>query len=237
VDLTKLSRDRLQAMAAAGRQVAECQDVLARTGDNIVGEVLRHPGTFYEWNHYPAGDVYDRRTHSQYYYHAHPQSERSGEHGHFHTFLRADGMPADVAPAPLPDFTPPDNRNDVLSHLIAISMDRQGLPIRLFTTNRWVTAETWFKAADVRKLLARFEIGHAQPSWPTNRWIGAMVRLFRPEIEVLLEERDRRIAAWQEEHRPDNVYEDRRLEVTSSLDISVDDQVRAVAAALKSKRR
>jgi hypothetical protein len=237
VDLTKLSRDRLRDMAAAGRLVAECQAVLARTGDNIVGEVLRNQGTFYEWNHFPAGDVYDRQTHAQFYYHAHPQSDRTGEHGHFHTFLRANGMPSGIEPAPLADFSPPQNRNDVLSHLVAISMDRRGVPIRLFTTNRWVTAETWFKATDVRRLLERFEIGHAQPSWPTNRWIGAMVRLFRPEIEELLDQRDRGIATWQEEHRPDNVYEDRRLEVTSYLDVSVDDQVRAVAAALKAKRQ
>ena len=237
MDLTKLSRDRLRTMAAAGREVVRCQEVLARTNDNIVGELLRHQGTFYEWNHYPAGDVYDRQTHSQYYYHAHPQSQRSGEHGHFHTFLRANGMPDGIEPVPLPDFSPPENRNDILSHLVAICMDRQGLPIRLFTTNRWVTGETWFAAADVRRLLTRFEIGHAQPSWPTNRWISAMIRLFRPQIEALLEERDRCIAAWAEEHRPDNVYEDRKLEITSYLEVSVEEQVKAVAAALEAKKK
>jgi hypothetical protein len=236
VDLTKLSRSRLQAMAAAGREVALCHEVLARTGDNIVGELLRHQGTFYEWNHYPAGDVYDRQTHAQYYYHAHPQTQRSGEHGHFHTFLRGNGMPERVGPVPLPDLVVPENRNDILCHLIAISMDRHGLPIRLFTTNRWVTGETWFAAADVRSLLARFEIGHAQPSWPANRWVGAMIRLFRPQIEALVDERDRRITAWTDEHRPDNVYEDRALEITSMLDISVEAQVAAVADALEAKR-
>ena len=31
--------------------------------------------------------------------------------------------------------------NDKLSHLIAISMNQAGFPTRLFTTNRWITAD------------------------------------------------------------------------------------------------
>ena len=58
--------------------------VLAKTGDNVVSEVLRGVETFYEWEHYPPDDVYDRETHAQFYYHAHPPGERSfAEHGHF----------------------------------------------------------------------------------------------------------------------------------------------------------
>ncbi|HSR70967.1 MAG TPA: hypothetical protein VLL72_01180, partial [Kiloniellales bacterium] len=81
-------------MAEAGRAVVEAHRVLARTGDNVVGELLRDHDTFYEWDHYPPGDVYDRESHAQYYYHAHPPEQRfPGEHGHFHTFLRPKGMP------------------------------------------------------------------------------------------------------------------------------------------------
>ena len=40
-------------------------------------------------------------------------------------------------------------RDDMLSKLIAISVDRWGSPIGLFTTYRWVTAENWYAAADV----------------------------------------------------------------------------------------
>ena len=59
VDFDKLSLSRLREMAAAGEDVVECHRVLARTGDNLVGEVLRGAGTFTEWNHYPEGDVFD----------------------------------------------------------------------------------------------------------------------------------------------------------------------------------
>ncbi len=84
-----LPRESLEPMLAAGEEIQECYRVLAKTGDNIVGELLRHQGTFYEWNHYPKGDIFDHATHSQYFYHAHVKGQRKGEYGHFHTFLRA----------------------------------------------------------------------------------------------------------------------------------------------------
>lgn len=86
-DLSKLRRVELELMAAAGREVQDCGRVLRKTGDTIVSEILRGAGVFYEWNHYPEGDVYDPESHAQYYYHAHPPDRRGGdEHGHFHTF-------------------------------------------------------------------------------------------------------------------------------------------------------
>lgn len=32
----------------------------------------------------------------------------------------------------------------------------------------------------------RFAVDHAYPSWPVNRWISAMFKLFRRHIEALL---------------------------------------------------
>jgi len=232
VDFAALSRERLEDMAAAGAEVLNCHRVLAKTSHNIVGEVLRDQGTFYEWNHYPEGDLYDHVTHSQFYYHAHPQELRSGEHGHFHTFLRPLGMPAGVRPAPVPGLVLTEDENEALSHLIAISMDPRGVPIRLFTTNRWVTGEVWYAADDVRAMLDRFEIDLAHPSWPVNRWIGAMVRLFRPQIGALIDARDAVVAAWARAYPDRDVYEDRELEITSAIDIDTDAQIGAVAAAL-----
>lgn len=232
VDFSALSRDRLTAMREAGKEVVDCHRVLAKTGDNIVGELLRDQGTFFEWDHYPKGDLYDPETHAQFYYHAHPQELREGEHGHFHTFLRPLGMPPGVRPAPVPGLVLPENANDALSHLVAISMDPRGLPIRLFTTNRWVTGEVWYTADDVRAMLDRFEIDLAHPSWPVNRWIGAMVRLFRPQIGALIDARDAAVAAWSAAHPDRDVYEDREFEITSALDIDIDEQIAAVTATL-----
>jgi len=233
VALDDLESRELEAMALAGQQVVEVYRVLAKTGDNVVGELLRGIDTFYEWDHYPKGDIYDRETHSQYYYHAHAADQRfPGEHGHFHTFLRPKGMPPGLAPAEIPGRPVPEDPNDELSHLIAVAMTPAGFPFRLFSTNRWVTGETWYRADDVIALLGRFNIDHARPSWPANRWITALVGLFRPQIAELVRERDRAVAAWAERHPDGDVFEDRNLEITSYMDIDVEAQIRGVSQAL-----
>ncbi|MBZ0324580.1 MAG: hypothetical protein K8F57_00120, partial [Alphaproteobacteria bacterium] len=120
---------------------------------------------------------------------------------------------------------------DSLSHLIAISMDSYGFPISLFTTNRWVAADNWYACDDVVRMLDRFEIDHARPSWPVNRWITAMIKLFRPQIAALLRQRDDGLARWQAAHPARDAFEDRELEVISELPVSVEDQIRRVDAA------
>ena len=227
-DLAALSRAQLEAMRAAAREILECRRVLAKGGLNIVGEVLRGQGTFYENNHYPANDVYDAQTHAQYYYHAH----RAGEHGHFHTFMRRAGMPPGIAPLAWPHAEPWPDGNEALAHLIAISMDAFGRPISLFAVNRWVSAEAWYPAEDVIRMLDRFAIDHAFPFWPVNRWISAMLQLFRPQVEALLRHRDLVVDAWRRAHPDSDVFEDRQLEVTGEFPISIDAQIANVAAAL-----
>ncbi len=227
-----LPRAQLERMLAAGEDILECYRVLLKTGDNIVGELLRDQGTFYELNHYPKGDVYDHDSHSQYFYHSHPTDLRGGEHGHFHTFLRAKGMPPGVAPAPYDGDVEWPSGDNALSHLIGIAMDRKGFPITLFSTNRWVTGETWYSADDVCAMFDRFIIDHARPSWPVNRWVTGMLRLFGPQAVALVRERDTAIEAWRRKHPDRDVFEDRELEVTSRLAINVDKKITEVRAAL-----
>jgi hypothetical protein len=230
VDLTELSTYRLADMSAAADEVLEALRVLGKAGTNPVAQVLRHQGDFLELDHYPKGDVYDEETGSQYYYHAH-RSE-TGEHGHFHVFMRAGGMSTGVEPMP---YTGREDRplgSDAIAHLIAISMDRTGLAVGLFTTNRWVTGETFYAAPDAIAMLDRFEIDHAYPCLATNRWITALLRLFRPHIEVLLWQRDERIFRLQRQHPDVDVFEDRSFEIMSELKIDIDEQAAHVDAAL-----
>jgi hypothetical protein len=112
-------------------------------------------------------------------------------------------------------------------------MDRSGWPIGLFTTNRWVTGETWYAARNVEAMLERFEMKMDKPSWSVNRWLTCLLRLFRPQIEELLQQRDLRIREWQVRHPEVNAYEDRRLEVTSQLPVDVEAQVRRLAMRLR----
>jgi hypothetical protein len=254
VDLLDLPRPELERMVEAGRIALDCLRALAKTGESVVSEALRGSQGFYEWQHYPEGDIYDPLSHAQFYYHAHPAAERGGgEHGHFHTFLRPRGMPVGVRPMMLPELAiadapaqpqgpvlPPATQpnqgddNDRLSHLVAISMDAHGLPIRLFTTNRWVTGETWYAAEDVVRMLGRFTVELPQSSRLLCRWITEMFVLFGPQMRTLLAARDAAIMSWRRRHRGKvHVFEDRRLAVTSAIDIGIEEQVRRVETALK----
>lgn len=225
-----LERGRLEDMLVAGYEILECYRVLAKGGLNIVGELLKGQGTFYEYDHFPKGDIYDEEFSSQYYYHSHREDQ--GEHGHFHTFLRSGAIPENVQPVPYDGDEPWPTGDEALSHLISISMDPRGFPLGLFATNRWVTAEAWYRAADVIDMVDRFRIDHANPSWPTNRWMTAMMCLFKPQIAALLEHRDAVVDAWVKDHPGVDVYEDRELEVTGWLAVSVDEQLAAIRAAL-----
>jgi hypothetical protein len=230
-DLAALPRARLAAMHEAAREILESRRVLAKGGLDIVGEVLRGQGTFYENDHYPANDVYDTETQAQYYYHAH----RAGEHGHFHTFMRRAGMPSGVAPRDWRHAEPWPEGDEALAHLIAISMNADGEATGLFAPNRWVAGDTWYAARDVIAMLDGFKVDHAYPSWPVNRWLSAMFVLYRPHIEALLLARDDAIAAWRARLPLEDVLERRDIEVLSYLPISVDDTIAELDAAFATR--
>jgi hypothetical protein len=228
-------RERQRIAAATLR---ECRDALAQSGSTILQQAAGGSGDIAPWQRYPAGEVYDPNSHCQYFYHSHGASEHTGsaepsEHGHFHLFLRAEGIPAGITPlvlpelavadAPLPPQSAPVKRGgrDEVVHLVAIAMDARGEPVRLFTTNRWVTGETWYCAEDMIGMLDRFRVSEDGPGALLNRWLTAMVQLFEPEISVLLRQRDRAITDWRWRRRA-NVFEDPRLEITSGFAIDLD---------------
>jgi hypothetical protein len=144
--------------------------------------------------------------------------------------------PSQPVDAPSPPATQPNqgDGNDKFSHIVAISVNEAGAPTRLFTTNRWVTGETWYAANDVAVMLDRFSIELARPSWPVNRWLCAVLRLYRPDILELLDERDAAIMSWRRRRRGKvHVFEDTRLEILSSLDIDPPDRLRRVERILE----
>ncbi len=230
-DFSDLPPAQLEAMQAAGARIEESYRVLRKANANVVGQCLAHQGKFVEYDHYPKGDIFDSETKSQYYYHAH--RKESGEHGHFHTFVRAGGMPDDIKSVPYDGDVEVPTGKDAICHLIAVSMNSPGYPIGLFSTNRWVTGETFYSAEDAIGLLDGFLMDHTYPCLATNHWVSAMICLFKPQIEALLWERDRVIARWREKHPDKDVYEDRDLELTSILKIDVKKQCAAVEKAIR----
>jgi hypothetical protein len=231
--LCALGRTELMAMYDAAAEVIECVAALADEGRNPVTEVLASTSTVEEWAHFPAGDVIDPESHSQYYYHAHAAEERaSGEHGHFHTFVRPKLVCPDRSPVSLADNAGEIAETAWVSHLAGISTDASGNLIRLFTTNRWVTDEVWYKAGDVIEMLDEFDITVKPPSYDLNRWVSAVMRLFRPQIVELLQARDETVARWQATHPERDVFEDRDLQVVSEIDVDFLGQIRTIEAAL-----
>jgi Domain of unknown function (DUF6969) len=235
-----LSPAEAARLEAAAGIVAACRRALAAQPGGIFAALAAVPRAVADWQHYPPGDVYDPQSHAQYFYHAHPAGSRAaGEHGHFHTFLRAEGMPPGVAPLVLPETAlpgaaPPPQAaplkrggRDEVSHLVAVALDHRGDPIRLFTTNRWVTGETWYRADDVIHMLDRFALDNAGGPTLVNAWLCAVLRLYRPQIALLLRTRDQTIMNWRRKRRT-NVFEDARIEVTSSLDIDLDERLAAL---------
>lgn len=239
----RISQVEIEQMIAAAAIIRDCRRDLAGRNTDVVGEVTEGSPVC-DWRHYPDGEVFDPTSHAQYFFHAHaPDSRPGSERGHFHTFLRAEGMPGGVVPLLLPELAvanvaalPPQaaplkrGERDEVSHLIAIAIDARGEPIRLFTTNRWVTGETWYRAEDVTQMLDRFVIAEREPSAVVNRWIGALIRLFRPQIAALLQARDETVMAWRRRRRT-HVFEDPRLEITSTLNIQLDTQLAIVDRA------
>lgn len=175
VEGTQLALSAMRALAKT------CESVLSTIGADM-------DETLEPWRHYPEDDVYDAEHQSQYYFHKHQDSPPSPtEVGHFHTFVRSEV---------LQDTHEAQNPQSGLCHLVGISVAANGYPAGLFTTNRWVTNETWHPAAQAIALLDMFRVDHTRPNWATNLWITACVQAYRPLIIELIQERDRRI----EEH-------------------------------------
>ncbi|MGE0853233.1 MAG: hypothetical protein AB7O44_27100 [Hyphomicrobiaceae bacterium] len=234
-----LPTERLEQMEQASLRILECYRVLQKSETNVVAELLRDCEGFRQWEHLPQDDVIDYGSGSQYFYHAHAPEDRSAdwsyEHGHFHTFLRRTGIPEDARPIAVPGDDLPESTSQTNCHLISVSMNAAGYPVRLLTVNRWVTGDTWYAADDVCRFVSRFEIDQVRPSWPANIWVTEMLRLFRPQIARLLLDRDAAIASWNQAHPGEDAYEARDLEILSWMDISVEQQVAALDAELKAR--
>jgi hypothetical protein len=158
---------------AAALVAAEAE--LAAAGTTLLGTLLAGEADFRPGSHYPPGEVADFRTGSQWYYHRH----EADVGGHFHLFQRVGRRGAGAG----------------FVHLAGVALDARGEPVELFVTGRRATGEEPRGAAVASRLLARFAVTHDWPARATNAWLGALVRLYRPEIEALHRERDATAAA------------------------------------------
>lgn len=161
-------------LCLAAQEIAGIQTRYAKKGMTLSEVALCGSKEFIEWNHYPANDLVDEVSGYEFYYHAHSADEmHDGEHGHFHLFKRYGH-----------DF----------HHLIGIALNQQGLPVRLFTTNQWVTGEKFVSAESVVAELRDFDMATKGRMGPIARWISAFTKLYFSEMEMLILDRDHKIS-------------------------------------------
>ncbi|MGE4072348.1 MAG: hypothetical protein AB7E72_14350 [Lysobacterales bacterium] len=194
----------------AGSELLEVMQTLQQRGRNVITELQGDGPSMTQWQHYPDDDATDPVSGYRWYYHAHPEASARGEHGHFHVFAAA-----------------PAGRG--YTHLLGLSMSATGLPLRAFTTNRWVTNEIYQPAARVLSRARQFVMRQPAKWALVHQWLAATLTLFGPQITWLLHERDRRLAAAQ--IRRASVFEDRRTNLLSQCRLDLQAQFEWLDAA------
>jgi hypothetical protein len=160
----------------AAQEIVSVQTRYAKQGKSLCEAALYGSKQFVEWQHYPRNDLVDSDSGYEFYYHSHEsEGMLNGEHGHFHLFKRSTNTP------------------EKFHHLIGIALNQQGLPVRIFTTNQWVTGESMVDAKAVIKALRGFDVVTKGRAGPIARWVSAFTKLFYLEMEKLIHQRDERI--------------------------------------------
>ena len=203
--------ERHQAWQSAIALVGSMQQ-LSSKGEQVVQHMIGD-AIFAEWEHYPDNDVRDEKHASQYFYHAHPGAQRPfTEHGHFHLFVHAEKLGMRSAsqrysPAP--------------AHLIAISMDANGLPNGFFVVNRWVTKGPWLSLAHCERGLKHFQVKVGKTSKQVHIFLRSLVQLYYPHIIALLKQRDEIMEKLCAKRDRRSVFADTTLEVLCHLPIDL----------------
>jgi hypothetical protein len=200
--------------AHAAKLLVETTITMFHSNIPLMRRVLPHDVDAILWDHYPDNDAVSAHHGSRYFYHCHPVEERgAGEHGHFHLFMSKQAMQGIGTPLCAPTDTE-SVRADVV-HIAAVSISPEGLPLSLFTVNRWVCDEWLYSRGDIMSIIDGFDLTGADGDILVNDWLTALVHLTKPIIATLLAERDDRLAAidWN--------GEDRNLEVTSIQSIDL----------------
>lgn len=189
-----------QEALAAAQTAAGIQLAYAQQGSSLATAALAGAHKFVTLTHHPRRDVADTEAGTRFYYHAHRHG--TGEHGHFHLFAYPPHLRG-MTQAPF-------------FHLVALSLDHRGQPLQWFTTNQWVTGESWAPAADVQQALADFKVRAKGRMAPVARWLTAMVCLFRPHLFDLIAARDKAFSQHSKHATQEAVWADRRLDVLSA---------------------
>lgn len=176
----------------------------------LIGKRQRLP----DLAHFPVDDVIDRRSGAQFFLHTHD----GATHGfaHIHCFVRLPGASFGA------------DRDTVMTHIVAVSVDPCGWPRELLAVNQWVTDEAWQPAGATVALIDRFDFAARSAHARAGRWLASVLQVHRPEIEHVLKLRDQRLQRALDRHPNRNVLTDRRMEVLASQRIDLKQRLAAL---------
>lgn len=203
---------------------------LALTRSHLLARILQDvPPT--QWEHYPCDDAISHDRRFQWYYHSHSPADRpeSKEHGHFHLFARtecAGGHIASRSEQTFLDGLAAADSEATTRHLLCIGLSPLGVPISLFTVNRWVTGDLLLSSASSLGLLESMELNTGYPV--IDAVLMALTQLYRPDIRVLMRRRDAVLRARAAEGP--RTLDDIRVEVLSELSIDIDQRIATLLA-------
>ncbi len=212
----------------AGRRGAtalvDCYQGLARTRSHLLEPILQGAPT--QWEHYPAEDAIGLDRRYQWYYHSHSLADRPGtiEHGHFHLFARPEGTGGQIDASAESSFLGTLGASDSdagTRHLLAIGMNPVGVPISLFTVNRWVTGDLLLSRSSTLVLLESMELNTGYPT--IDAVLTTLSQLYRPEIRFLMSRRDAALRARAA--KGPGTLDDTRVEVLSEVSLDIDQRI------------
>ncbi|MBD2841393.1 DUF6969 family protein [Erythrobacter rubeus] len=176
------------------------------------------------WSHYPPKDARDADCKSRWYYHVHAAGSRDeDEHGHFHLFLHRTQLPEGLEPKVWPPQG--EDAKAHVTHLIGLSIDTVGIPRAWFTVNRYVTNEFLYPADVMIDHLEDFNVDKTQEDGLVNRFVTAMVALYREEIADLLRQRDAKQEELEALHGEKGYEKESGVEVLSQIPIDLDAKI------------
>jgi hypothetical protein len=211
---------------AAAKTVIETITQMVQEQRPLMLRVVPEDGAKF-WTHYPKGDARDQDCKARWYYHVHaPGSREENEHGHFHLFLHRTQLPKGEPVKVMPPQG--EECKAHVTHLIALSIDTNGIPRAWFTTNRFVTNEFLFPADVMIRHLPDYSVDNTKHDALTGRFVTAMVALYRDEIAELLRQRDVRQAELVAEHGDAGYEKACGEEVLSYLPIDLDEKLGSI---------
>ncbi len=198
---------------------------LARTHTHLLEPVLQGaPPT--QWEHYPSDDAISRDRCYQWYYHSHSPADRPGstEHGHFHLFARLEGAAGYVNLGAERKFLArlaAPNSEAATRHLLCVGMSPVGVPISLFTVNRWVTGDSLPSRTSTLALLESMNLDTGYQM--IDEMLTALLQLYRSEIRSLMSRRDAALRARAMGGK--GTLDDTGIEVLSELSLDIEGRI------------